>query len=43
MDLGLFDRVQTTHDRVRKRALGLIATWTADFEHDTSWRSVTTT
>ena len=36
MDLGPSDRVQTTHDRVRKRALGLIAMWTADFEHDTS-------
>ncbi|KAI6098259.1 hypothetical protein EDD16DRAFT_1498698 [Pisolithus croceorrhizus] len=27
---------RTTHDKVRKRALGLIAMWTAEFEHDPS-------
>lgn len=25
---------QNTHDRVKKRALGLIAEWTEDFEKD---------
>lgn len=27
---------RTTHDKVRKRALGLIAMWAAEFEHDPS-------
>ena len=27
---------QNTHEKVRKRALGLVATWTADFEEDTT-------
>ena len=28
--------LQTTHDKVRKRALNLIGVWTAEFERDPS-------
>ncbi len=27
---------QTTHDRVRRRALNLVAIWSAEFENDTT-------
>lgn len=28
--------LKTTHDKVRKRALNLVAVWTNEFEHDSS-------
>ena len=31
-----FHHFQNTHDKVRRRALGLVAEWTADFEKDPS-------
>lgn len=34
--LDLTHVLQTTHDKVRKRVLGLVAIWSAEFEKDSS-------
>ena len=36
MNIDLTGVLQTTHDKVRKRVLGLVAIWSSEFEKDSA-------